>query len=121
MSMPLKYLNSLEYSLGNGQCPECFGVPPSWHGHPCHPTPASIGHVEGCQLAAAIIAAGGKIIYKGALHELPLGPRYKKGSIIYKYHHSKEYKAWKKKCAEEMDSLLISILAGEKIKTTKQL
>ena len=47
-----------EWSMGNGQCPECNGVPQSWLGHPCHPTQATIGHKANCPMARAIKQLG---------------------------------------------------------------
>ena len=51
--------------MGNGQCPECCGVPESWFPHPCHPTPETLGHELDCPLAAAIKEAGGNPLYLG--------------------------------------------------------
>lgn len=59
------YLRKREWSMGNGQCPECCGVPPSWHGHPCHMTTDTIGHERDCDLAAALVAAGEVPLYIG--------------------------------------------------------
>lgn len=55
----LDYLLKQEWSMGNGQCPECCGVPESWHGHPLHMTPDTIGHQKKCKLAASIKELGG--------------------------------------------------------------
>jgi len=49
----------LEWSMGNGQCPECCGVHQGWLGHPCHPTQDTIGHEAECPLADAIRQLGG--------------------------------------------------------------
>lgn len=49
-----EYLRSKEWSMGNGQCPECYGVPPSWLGHPSYLDSSSIGHKPNCALAAAL-------------------------------------------------------------------
>lgn len=112
----LNYLKSIEYSMGNGQCPECYGVPPSWHGHPCHLTPQSIGHKANCSIAQAIISSGGDVIFKNSSSELPLGPRYKKGSALYEYKNSPEYKAWAQKTNKEWDDFLFKIATrGKKI------
>lgn len=54
----IKYLTDKEWSMGNGQCPECHGVHAGWHGHPCHMTTDTIGHKEDCTLAAALTAMG---------------------------------------------------------------
>lgn len=61
----LKYLLKREWSMGNGQCPDCYGVPESWHGHPLHKEANTIGHTDKCALAAAIADAGGKPLYIG--------------------------------------------------------
>ncbi len=50
----LDYLKGKEWSMGNGQCPECYGVPDSWLGHPCHPTKDTLGHESDCVLASSI-------------------------------------------------------------------
>jgi len=51
--------------MGNGQCPDCYGVPESWLGHPLYLNGAGIGHEPKCALAAAIADAGGKPLYIG--------------------------------------------------------
>lgn len=61
----MRYLLEKEWSMGNGQCPECCGVPASWHGHPLYLTTENIGHKKGCKLAAAIRSAGGKPLMVG--------------------------------------------------------
>jgi len=50
----VKYLKDKEWSMGNGQCPECCGVPESWYGHPCHLKAETIGHKADCPLAASL-------------------------------------------------------------------
>uniref|UniRef100_A0A6M3XJU8 Uncharacterized protein n=1 Tax=viral metagenome TaxID=1070528 RepID=A0A6M3XJU8_9ZZZZ len=53
-----KYLKKQEWSMGNGQCPKCCGVPPDWLGHPLHLDSNTIGHQPGCQLASSLISLG---------------------------------------------------------------
>ena len=65
MDKATKYLRKREWSMGNGQCPDCEGVPESWHGHPCHMKAASIGHKDKCSLAAALTSLGEKPLMKG--------------------------------------------------------
>lgn len=65
MQKTIDYLKKLEWSIGNGQCPECNGVPESWHGHPLHMTADSIGHDRKCQLAEALLECGEKPMMKG--------------------------------------------------------
>lgn len=54
MSAALSYLQRKEWSMGNGQCPDCYGVSPKWLGHPLYMTADSIGHKQGCPLATVI-------------------------------------------------------------------
>jgi len=61
----LAYLQKNEWSKGNGQCPECSGVPASWHGHPLHKTSETIGHESECPLASAIKELGGAPLMMG--------------------------------------------------------
>ena len=65
MQEATKYLRKREWSMGNGQCPDCEGVPASWHGHPLHIKTGSIGHKPGCKLAAALRELGEKPLMKG--------------------------------------------------------
>jgi hypothetical protein len=65
MSKHVEYLSAMEWSMGNGQCPECCGMPESWHGHPCAMTPDCIGHELDCPLAAALLSAGCDPLMKG--------------------------------------------------------
>ena len=88
-----------EWSMGNGQCPECCGVPPSWYGHPCHRKASSIGHERKCSLAAAIPSA----LYRGQWtvpddFVMPL-----------RYQHDPEADAALRK---GFDDLLFKLLAG---------
>jgi hypothetical protein len=59
------YLKSKEWSMGNGQCPDCYGVPASWHGHPLHMKADGVGHEADCTLAAALRDLGDKPLMKG--------------------------------------------------------
>lgn len=61
----LEYLLKKEWSMGNGQCPECGGVPESWFPHPLHATPDTLGHERNCPLAAGITDIGGTPLYLG--------------------------------------------------------
>ena len=61
----VKYLLSKEWSMGNGQCPECFGVPASWHGHSLYLTGADIGHERNCSLAKSLAELGKTPLMKG--------------------------------------------------------
>lgn len=61
----LKYLLKKEWSMGNGQCPECEGVPESWFPHPLCKTSSKLGHTRRCSLALAIKASGGTPLFLG--------------------------------------------------------
>ena len=52
------YLRSKEWSLGNGQCPECGGVHQGWFPHPNFLTADKIGHKPDCQLAESLRSLG---------------------------------------------------------------
>jgi hypothetical protein len=76
----IKYLQNKEWSMGNGQCPECGGVPESWHGHPCHMTAESIGHKHDCYLAGALLELGVKPLMRG---------KYK-SEVVYEIYTTEE-------------------------------
>lgn len=56
-----------EWSMGNGQCPICFGVGPSFYPGVCYLTPVNIGHELDCP-------APNKTIMKGSYGPPPLTP-----------------------------------------------
>ena len=58
MSEIINFLVKREWSMGNGQCPECYGVPPSWHGHPSYNTSENIGHKAECIQAKMMCEVG---------------------------------------------------------------
>lgn len=64
----LDYLRKKEWSMGNGQCPECCGVHEGWLGHPLYLTDEGIGHKTECDLAAAIKSAGGEPLMIGQMN-----------------------------------------------------
>jgi len=61
----LKYLLAKEWSMGNGQCPECEGVHEGWFPHPLHATADTLGHKNSCKLAASIAELGGTPLFVG--------------------------------------------------------
>lgn len=63
--MVLDYLLKKEWSDGNGQCPECCGVPERWPPHPLFLTPETLGHKPDCDLAQSIEEVGGEPLYLG--------------------------------------------------------
>jgi len=65
MNKTIEYLRKKEWSMGNGQCPECCGVPKSWHGHPCYMKADSIGHKKDCGLALSLKDLGEKPVMRG--------------------------------------------------------
>ena len=58
--------------MGNGQCPECYGVPKSWHGHPDYLKARTIGHEINCKLAESLRGLGDEPLMKGDI----AGPDY---------------------------------------------
>lgn len=60
------YLDKHEWSMGNGQCPCCFGLSPGdfWPSFGI----TIIGHKQGCSLAKQIEDIGGSPIYQGDLN-----------------------------------------------------
>lgn len=65
MNNTLKHLKEKEWSMGNGQCPECYGVPESWLGHINHLTFDTIGHKKDCVLVACLRELGEAPLIKG--------------------------------------------------------
>lgn len=60
----IKYLRNREWSMGNGQCPECHGSEPGkWAPHPCVKTKDEEGHQPKCSLAESLEELGEKVIY----------------------------------------------------------
>jgi hypothetical protein len=47
-----------EWSMGNGQCPICYGAGPTFFPHPLHLTAASIGHELDCPAPTKTIMKG---------------------------------------------------------------
>jgi hypothetical protein len=65
MSNILKYLRQREWSMGNGQCPDCCGVGEDWIGDMMFLDGSGVGHKRGCKLAQAIHEAGGTPLMVG--------------------------------------------------------
>lgn len=61
----VEYLKRREWSMGNGQCPECSGCHAGWYGHPLNVTPDTIGHQRGCILASALQSEGADVLWVG--------------------------------------------------------
>ena len=74
MPTAFDYLRGLEWSMGNGQCPECHGVSEAWTGDFRYPEIENTGHKRDCVLAAAILDVGGKCRYvtKKVNHQLSI-------------------------------------------------
>lgn len=62
----VEYLRKQEWSMGNGQCPECKGHNPDgrWDGHPCAPKREMHGHEPDCLLYKALLSTGELIIVR---------------------------------------------------------
>lgn len=63
------FLRKQEWSMGNGQCPECHAQGPSWLGF--GGWGYEIGHKEGCGMAAALEAVGQKVVHKAKYDRKP--------------------------------------------------
>lgn len=57
------YLRKREWSMGNGQCPDCEGAHEGWYGHPCYQKKDSVGHKPDCPLAKALADIGESPLY----------------------------------------------------------
>lgn len=59
----LKYLRLNEWTMGNGQCPDCCGSKPraGWWTE-------TVGHRLGCKKAEAIESLGGKVTWEWFNH-----------------------------------------------------
>ena len=53
----MSYLTEQEWSMGNGQCPECCGIGVGFH---MQDHSSRIGHKKGCKLAKQLKEIGGK-------------------------------------------------------------
>ena len=119
----IKYLKEKEWIMGNGQCPECYGVPPVWHGHPLHLTSDSIGHKPDCKLASAIRDAGGHPImigeYKSEIeYEDYITDSGFLSTRLKTEHGCPKVKAFNDECQKKMDEILFKILLGDKETST---
>lgn len=83
MSATIDYLRKREFSMGNGQCPDCESVPESWHGHPLHMSASSIGHDADCPLAKSLYELGETPLIKGQFTSLVEFERYISESGFY--------------------------------------
>ncbi len=64
MNQAIKYLRKKEWSMGNGQCPECCACHsgnPGWVRDCDH-----LGHNRSCKLAKSLVALGEKVEWRHA-------------------------------------------------------
>lgn len=116
MNKATEYLKKQEWSMGNGQCPECCGVPASWHGHPLHMTTETIGHEENCSLAAALRDAGEAPLMKGYFTSEVEFEHFISESGFFGTRPKTEcgcprYRAYDEKIKKEFDSALLSAMS----------
>jgi len=71
----LPELRRVEWSMGNGQCPECGGAPECWRGHPSYRSMDLIGHAPKCPMARAIRKLGGEPLMIPTRDALPQGEK----------------------------------------------
>jgi len=76
-SAALAYFKGKEWSMGNGQCPECCGVHEGWLGHPLYLTDRNIGHTADCKLAASLKELGAEPVMIGSLNTGRTFERYR--------------------------------------------
>ena len=111
MSNAINYLLSREWSAGNGQCPECFGVPASWYGHPCFRHPDQVGHKKGCSLAASIKELGGEPLMIGT-YVGPKGASYADDTV--RGQAANGLARWSEVIARDMDNIIFKYLSTGK-------
>ena len=112
----IKYLKEKEWSMGNGQCPECCGAPEKWFGHPCYMTPDTIGHEKDCELAASLKDLGETPLMKGGFcSETAWEPYITDGGIFSTRHKTEhgcpKYKTFSGKWQGIRDKALLSALS----------
>jgi hypothetical protein len=64
---PLAQLRKIEWSMGNGQCPECQGLSPTFAygvSDSGYHEPHKTGHKRKCSLADAIASCGQSVFYR---------------------------------------------------------
>jgi hypothetical protein len=111
----LDYLLAHEWSMGNGQCPECHGVHAGWYPHPCHMTPDTIGHKLDCPLAASILDVGGKPLFLGAFKDSKQYENYITDDGFYSIREKTEngcpkIKEHNREFQESMDAAIMELL-----------
>ena len=69
MRNTVEYLRNREWSMGNGQCPECCGHPLEWIGHPCCSGAylEKLGHTDECPWAKMLEEVGEKVLRQGSI------------------------------------------------------
>ena len=58
MKLAIEYLREKEWSMGNGQCPECGGLSKEWLEDTIW---SDVGHETECKLATALESLGEKV------------------------------------------------------------
>ena len=67
MSKAVEILKDKEWSMGNGQCPECYGLHKGWVEGDNIYLFKNVGHRENCGRANAIRELGGDVYFVGEL------------------------------------------------------
>lgn len=72
----ISFLRKNEWTMGNGQCPDCYGLSPygRWEKHPCNTE--GVGHKRSCDRAIALEGLGEEVIY------IPKATRYNRDNLI---------------------------------------
>jgi hypothetical protein len=58
-----KYLLINQWSMGGGQCPQCYGFNPAWNNYGINAPIQAVGHKPDCLLAAAMTDVGLDPVY----------------------------------------------------------
>jgi len=59
------YLRSKEWSMGNGQCPECNGLDPDHYGTGGWIRKSEFGHTTNCPLGLSLKEIGLEVLFQG--------------------------------------------------------
>ena len=82
------YFKKIEWSFGNGQCPECFGLQPrkKWWTE-------TVGHIKNCVIGKCLEELGEKVVWERKNHSKEVR-RFKKISKKWWEKFEKENKKY---------------------------
>ncbi|MDY6862956.1 MAG: hypothetical protein SV062_08205 [Thermodesulfobacteriota bacterium] len=118
----LKYLKKQEWSMGNGQCPECYGVSPKWLGHPLHLDSSTIGHKPGCQMAESLSSLGATPVMIGEFVSNKVYECYITNSGIFSTRPKTKNGCSKLRTMnKKFDAILFDAIFGETVKNSEKI